>query len=738
MRLYRNLRSHLIGTAASVLLWGGGHASAQQPDPTPKPAAQSDSMDVVVTAQRRSEKLRDVPLSITAVTGVQLQEAGITNTLALTTTTPGLKMDRIGSNTLPAIRGVTTQLTAPGSDSNIAIYLDGVYQPSLGSNTFDLPDVDRIEVLKGPQGTLFGRNATGGAIQVLTRTPSYDPTGALTASYGNFDDRLITGFLSGPLIKDKVAGSLAGSYHKGDGYTHDLRTGGTLGAQDASLIRGKLRIDPTEDLTIGLTAFYVHHYDAANAYMSVLNGNSVGRLDPQAIIPTRPYDAATNSDLYVIAKSFGYSGTVEYGTPIGKLKSITAYNDYHVHGTTDGDATYQPNGGDILYDQTSDERSFTEEMTFASSLSGPLNFVVGGFFVNGNAAIDPLNLHLPTGVTQIYGYQSINAKAVFGELYFNLTDKISLIGGLRYSTERRSLSTGATRLGLPKPSLNYMGDKTWDSLTPRASIKYALTKRSNLYFTYSEGFKSGVYYTTALTPNPNGTQPFVNPEKIRSFEGGFKGNLTDSLSLNAAIYHYDYTDVQANAFTVVGGLPLSILQNAASAKINGIDLEATLRLSENFDIRAGLSILDAKYDDFPAAAIVTPRTNALGQITNTGNISTSFDASGKQMIRAPKYTLSTTANYTRDTDIGEFRLTGTLYYSDRIYYTFDNRISQPAYVTLDARASWSPLKSDWTIALYGRNLTDQEILSGTFITTLADAVTWAPPRTYGVEIGYRF
>ena len=709
--------------------------------------ATDDVADIVVTAQRRSELARDVPLSLTALTGDQLAAAGVTDTQSLTRLTPGLKMDRVGNFTLPAIRGVTTTVTGPAADANVAIYLDGIYQPSTTSNTFDLPDVERVEVLKGPQGTLFGRNATGGAIQVFTKEPSYIPTGAVTLSYGNYNDFVAKGFVSAPIIADKVALSVAGFYHRNDTYYRDVRPDGPgLDGADAWLVRAKLRLDLTEDLKVTLAGSYSNRKESTAIYGSALNGNTVARLlDPGAIIPTKPYDVAFNDAIAPQrVKSYDLSAKVALDLGGGTLTSLTAYNHFKLSNVIDADYAYTPNGVGVDYHVSTYDRYFSQEVNYASDLDGPLNFVMGAFYTKGEGAWSPLGVQTPAFAVSIYGTQKVESLAGFGEIYYDITDKLSVIGGLRYSWEKRQ-QIGNTLFGLdqPKPDvLTPVGQKSWKSATPRFSIRYAVADRSNVYFTYSQGFKSGVF-NTSNTSAPD----LANPEKIKAYEIGYKGRVTDSLTLDAAAFYYDYKDLQASVFTSLNGIPLSLLRNAATARIYGFEADASMRFSPAFDIRAAVSVLDAKYDSFTAASVNKPCTNipapgtacsTVGTPLNIGNTSVAYDASGQQMIRAPKFTASATANAHADVAGGSLDLSGTLYYSSRLFFTFDHRVSQPGYATLDARASWSPYGSGFTVAIFGKNLTDKTTIAGTFITEVADGVSWSPPRTYGVSVDYKF
>jgi iron complex outermembrane receptor protein len=743
--------------STSLVAVVAGSANAQD---TGGPAPAVSGGDIIVTAQRREERLRDVPLSISAFTGKQLQDAGINDTQALTSAVPGLKMDAVGGFTVPSIRGITTQVTSAGSDTNVAIYVDGVYLPSPNAGMFELPDIERIEVLKGPQGTLFGRNATGGAIQIVTREPSYDMAGNLTASYGNMNDFTAKGFVSVPLVADRAALSLAGYYEHNDGYLRSVQTGELVSPFRSRLLRGKLRLDPTDNLKIVLFAEWSARDDARTAFGVPLNGNTQGRTFPGTIIPPGdPYIVAQNPILPVISQNdhYGFGGTATLDTGAGILKSITSFGEYKAHGVNDADDSVQPAGVyGLLYDAYSTDRAFSEELSFASKLGGPINFVVGGYYIKGWGGWTPLNV-LDTFSVSIVSRQDYRAEALFGEVYYDLTDRLHLIGGLRYSHERRSLAGDlfiygtTTALASLSPTV---ANRSWNSATPRATIKFDVSPTANIYASYSKGFKSGIFQSSSFSVNPDGTLPLADPEKVDAYQIGFKGRVGDILDLDLALFHYDYKDVQINNYVCVPTSPapgapctnLSIVQNAAAARINGADIDATLRLNEMFSLRAGVSILDAKYTDFPNAPINDPQrsnydpiahTNT-GTVLNQGNVALIKDLGGYRMIRAPKFTLTLTPTITLPIGDDSLRLTGTLYHTSAISYTFDGRIQQKPYTTVDARLSYRFASPRLTVSAYGNNLSNVVRVASVFSTAAGDAVSYMKPRSYGVEASFDF
>lgn len=746
MKGFKRRKAVLFGCVASLAI----HSPPVHAQDAMGGASAPDSGEIIVTAQRREELARDVPLSLTVISGDSLTVAGINDTLALTSAVPGLKMDRVGNFTLPALRGVTTFVTGPGVDSNVAVYLDGIYQPSTLSNTFDLPDVERVEVAKGPQGTLFGRNATGGAIQVFTKQPDFDFSGMAAASYGNLDDLKIRGFVNIPVVNEVAALSVAGYYNTSNSYYQDLGRGGRSRGNDINLIRAKLLIQPTDRLTILLSGRRSDRDESASVVGSALNGNTVGKIiDTAPIVATEPFTTADNVRSFQRNLSKSASASIELEADSGTLKSLTGYGRYINKSAFSPSVTRAPNTGNgVIFAPRTEDEAFSQELTFASSLSGPLNYVVGAFYTKGKGAWFPLtvdanltSLGVARTYIDIFGVQRYEAWAGFGEVYWDLGERISLVGGLRYSWEERSQSSG---IGFaptndypsrgPVPNLTLLGKKSWTGLTPRASIRYKLTPTSNAYFTFSQGFKSGIFNTSAPSLNADGSLPAANPEKLTSYELGFKGRVAPGLNITAAGFYYDYKNVQVTSYrdVIINGepVPLSLLSNAATARVYGFEADVNWVAGDKFDMRVATSVLDAKYGDFRTADQLVP--------TGFGNTSIAFDASGRQMIRAPKLTLSGTANYHLNVANGQLDLSATVYHTSSISYQFNGRIRQPAYTTIDGRITWSPDDGRFTVAAFGKNLTDKTIIGGTFISTVSDMVSYAPPRTYGVEATVKF
>lgn len=682
--------------------------------------------EVIVTAQRRAERLQEVPIAITVQSGEQLEKAGVANLRDLPAVAPGVRIAGAGANTQPSIRGVQSQQTDPGNDPNVAVYIDGVYQANQVSNSFDLPDVQQIEVLKGPQGTLFGRNATGGAIRVFTLDPAFTTTGRVGIEYGRFSDVVAKGYLSGPLAGEKLAGSLSVFRQDSDGYHRDIVTGqDDVGGIESTVVRAKLLAKPTENLKLLLTLGYMDRWDGDTTPYATIGGNSIGRLFPGAIIADRPYEFASNGEDFLDSTVHLASLKADFDFAAGTLSSVTAYNKTDAYYTQDGDGSSL----DLLFYGLNElQKDFSQELIFSSEKRGRFSAVAGLFYYHADGRYDPLDvLGSFAGPVPIHVWskQVTEAYAVFGEVNFDLTERLSLTGGARYSDEKRT-AYGTFQFGPgPEPDMPRLGSKSWDSFTPRVSLRYRLLEDDHLYVTYSEGFKSGGFNIAAADPNP------FNPEELKAIEVGLKTSPVRRLSANLSAFYYDYTDQQV--MTVANNF--NITANAASSELYGLDADLVARVTDEFTLTAGLALLHAEYDRYPDAAVLEPLISAACRCGNTNAV---IDASGMKEPRSPQWTLGVTANYAHDFGFGPLELSATAYHSDEFYWDSNERIREPAYTTLSARASWQPRDSGLRVSLWGRNLTDERHSRAVFLLETYDGVSYARPRTYGVGVEYAF
>lgn len=681
--------------------------------------ASVDEDEIVVTAQRREERLQDVPLSVSAVSGEGLERAGIVDTRQLTQTMPNLVFSRASTTFQPTIRGVGTRNANVGDESNVSVYVDSVYQPVPASLNFDLLNVTRVEVLRGPQGTLFGRNSTGGLINIITPDPGHDASGRLVGRVGNFGEKSFQ-FYGTTGITDSLAVDLALQIYDDDGYIRDMVRGGYVGDREALSARTKLLFEPNDFFRAVLAATYTDVNDNSSSNGQPFRGNTVARATPPVpFIPTRPWESALDQVLYTSTLTKSLSLQTRFRFNGFDIETTSAVQGNDARSETDNDHTTRVIARSEV-DQSTD--NFSNELRILSTTDGALSWIAGVYLYEAVARGEPLR-SLSNGVQTsiLFSEQNTESWAVFGEANLNLSDRWRVIGGVRYTEEERDYEArNATTTTVPRQYGEF------DALTYRLSLQYRFADDGNVYFTYARGFKSGVFNGFA------GTVPaaaITRPEWIDSYEIGVKADPTSWLRLSAAAFHYDYSDIQQSARSSTSSLVL--LFNAASATVDGAELELSLRPIDNLEVRAYATYLDAIYDSFPTAQVFQPNPSG-------GNTAVSpFDASGKRMIRAPEYTLGVNFNYIHQTSVGDFALSGNVFHSGSYYWDFENRIEQPSYTLISGELSWEPADS-WRIALWGRNLSNEVVYSNVLTAAQGDVAGFERPRSYGVSLAWSF
>jgi iron complex outermembrane recepter protein len=707
---------HIHAVCCASFLSAPALAQSAAPPPSSSPAIG----EIVVTAQKRSERLSEVPLSITAVSAETLAAAGAKGTSDLTTLVPAMNFVTNGAFANPTIRGVGSTVVGAGADANVAFYIDGVYRPNQTANLTDLVDVDSINVLKGPQGTLFGRNATGGAITITTRKPSFDPVLELNASYGNFADTRFTGYASDKLAEG-LAASVSGIYENEQGYVYNLGTGHTVGALRTRGGRAKLLWEASPTVRFTLSGGYLDHSDPSSFEIAPLDGNAVYLSRPGVIAPQNARQVSLSFDPTIRSKTTDVSlrGEVDFG--FLTLTSISAYLHYSTASITDSDRVNLPILSASLPGK---ERTFSQEFDLVSR-PGRLQGFAGLFYYNDHGVL----------ATYVNGVGPLNrqdtwAFAPFGELDYKLTDKLTVIGGLRYNIENKDYTgvKGATRIH---------ASKTFYNLTPRASIKYAINPHNNLYATYSQGFKSGLFDTNSFSTN------VVKPEKITSYEVGYKYSRA-WISASIAGYYYQYKNIQFTALAPTG-TGLSFTYNAARARNYGIDGEINIQPTHDLTLRLGGSWIHARYTDFPNAIITEPKPGGAGNYVVplggvdpvTGLVNTD-GAKGKRVIRTPEFSGSATVTWRHEIQDGAaIDASATGFYSGTFYWNPQNRLKQPHYALLNGDIGFTFPGSRFRLSLWGKNLTNKLYQMYTADSALGDSVAYARPRTYGISAGFK-
>ncbi|HET9627915.1 MAG TPA: TonB-dependent receptor [Novosphingobium sp.] len=714
-------RAAMLGCVSLTAIGVCAPALAQQsPDVT-----SANAGDIVVTAQRRSERQVDVPLSLSVLGEKSLTSAGVTGVQAIQQITPGLQYSQTGILTQPTIRGIGTTGTNVGDSANVATYVDGVYQATMLGGLFELNNIDRIEVLKGPQGTLFGRNATGGAIQIYTREPQVETQFEASGGFGSYNDRWIKAYAT--TGSGDVSANVAAVYRQDDGYVHDIYRNARVGAHKTMNLTGKIKWEPSSQTKVILAGNVADLVD--NSVLTpyfVYNNSRSAYQDPTLPYARTPGTTALSLDPFNRVRQGGVSLTAQHDTGDVTIKSVSSYQHVSMRNLTDLD------GGPlaiqkIFYRNVSD--SYSEELTLASSGTRRFNWV-GGLFLFRDEADQPDYIINDTA----FLHSSVLTKAlgVFGEVNFQATDQLSIIAGLRYSLEDKKL----TSQGLAPLTQVYNLDKKWDSFTPRVSVRYALADRVNVYATYSQGFKSGAYNSSSVPSSLAAISP-VDPEKVTAYEAGLKMSR-NGVTFNAAVYHYDYTNIQVSAFVGAVGA-ITRLQNAAAAKITGVDGDVSFAVSDNLRLNASAAYSHARYTEFLGAIALTPSPtiNPINGAAN-GNVQTNVSATGNRMVRQPDYTLSFGANYTLPVGESKLELSGNTYFSGSFYWDAANTVKEPSYNVTNLRATWIWPGDHVRVSVIGNNVFNTKYNQAMAIATAGTRGVMARPATIAGELQVRF
>ncbi len=710
-------RAALAGLSAAALL--SAPAMAQE-----AAAAQNDDGGIdaiVVVARKREENVQTVPISMTAIKGEDLQERGIARVSDLVGNVPNLTQDG-GGAVLGAIgiRGIVSQTRNIGFDSGLGVYIDGVL--TVRPNGFDqeLPDIATLEVLRGPQGTLFGRNTTAGAINITTRKPDLEAFHAEgRAAIGNLDQREASVLLTGPLVPGKLGVKLAGSIASRDGYILNVVNNQKLNNLNRKALRGSLLWQPNEDVDVNLSGSWLKQAD--RLLLGQVADNTVGGLAGLPGFFADPYIVAQDAPSLQTRDIWTTNLNIDWRIGDYTVTSITAYGENKSQLIDDDDARPLPLSSSNFQDGAD---QFTQELRLASPSSGTFDYLIGLFYLRQDADADRRTTVVgPPGPAAFLGAIAslstlkTDAYAAFVSGDWRLAPGITISGGLRYNIETRKLNFRQTNSAfVPLPNLIARLDRTDKDLSGNLSVTWQLAETARVYASAARGFKSGGF-------NPDivgSTDISFGPEKVWSYEAGLKTDLLDrKLRVNAAAFYTDYKDLQVSALV---GAAFQI-RNAAAAKIKGFELEVTAKPIRAIELNFGAGYTDATYDDFPGCA---PATNC----------------AGNRLPFVPKLSLNAGAQANVPVAGGELTLRGDLSWRSSIYYEAanvpDGRL--PGYMLVNGRVAYSFANDRFTVALFGRNLFDKRYRDFSFYLAPFDQrmVRWAVPRTYGLELSTRF
>ncbi len=760
-------RSWLLASAAWIAFAGFAPAHAQDTPAAADPAAttEDDSTDeeVTVTARRREEALKDVPISVSTLSGKRLEETGSTDITALQTKTPNatVQIARGSSSTLISfIRGVGQQDPLWGFEPGVGLYVDDVYIARPQGAVLDIYDVQRIEVLRGPQGTLYGRNTIGGAIKYVTAKLGSEPELNLKTAYGSYNQIDVIASGSAPITDTFRVGGAFAMYNR-DGFGENLTTGAEHYNKDVIAGRVSAEFTPTDDLFFRLAADYVR--DKSNpkhGYREVQALDFLGNPIPGGAPLASVYDtrAGVGDDNNVVTRGVSFTGEWR-ASDFVTFKSITAYRDGHTETVIDFDG---------LPAAILDIPGIYSDHTFTQELQAQFNGdrwqgVAGIFYLNGTAdgAFDTI-LSQAGIVIGTSGSVETESWAIFGDFSYDITDDLHLsLGGrwtrdVKQGTVFRANYAGATRSpllgGTPRaPTLvrsNYTNERTFEQFTPRVSLSYDFNDSVTGYLSYSQGFKSGGFDMRGdaiLTP---ATVNGYAPELVDTYEAGLKGVLEGGkINFSTAFFYSEYDDRQVTTQVPVGASIASFVDNVASSTMWGWEFEGSIAISENFSANLGLGYIDAKFDEFtrfyPAGAI-NPIT---GTVVPPGGVTLNIaDLIVFQMT--PSFTMNLGFTWTQDLFGGELAITPMASYRSKMsMFEFPSAtLDQPGYWLYDAVVQWTAPEGNWKVGLLAKNLTDEEYRIGGYDFPQSAGVLfgnsvsgfYGPPRTFTLTVGVEF
>ncbi|WP_375402972.1 TonB-dependent receptor [uncultured Sphingomonas sp.] len=689
-------------------------------------AQRSDTLEeIVVTAQKRDENLQRVPIAITALPAARLESVGVTTTQNLAAALPGLQLLNVLNQLSPRIRGIGSSFASPGLESPVATYVDGVYYASGSDLVLDFADVSQVALLKGPQGTLFGRNATGGVLQITTRDTTDEFRATVLTSIDNYETWRSNAFISGRLAAG-VAASLSASYtRQGEGYGTNVATGNdTYKIDDSFSVRGKIRFEIGDRTTIRLQGDYSEHSGAQAPNFQTFPGRSSVFPSPQ---PRRKWDTNKFHDTVNEYQGGGASLTAAHEFGFATLTTISAFR----RSTPLAEFTNIPSATPTAIVRLDDiSEQFTQEIQLVSPSSGRFTWTIGAYYFDNTAVSDFTidnfgSFAVPFARLLFPARQETSSIAGFAQATYRLAESTRVTAGFRYTDEKREFA--AQSIGLSSATgarlvLFNSGDQKISFAKPawRLSLDQDLVEDILGYVSYNRGVKSGGFSVRAAA------NPAFNPEQLDAYEAGVKSELFGrKVRLNVGGFFYDYKNIQVPIYT---GTQTLIL-NGAEARIYGADVDVEARLTDRLRVNASANYLHSRFRDFPNAPFAVPRLGNQGAVLSTRS------AEGRTLPNSPSLTYTLGADYTIPSPIGEFSLNVNDSYNDGFFAEVDNILRQGSYHFIGASIRWQSPDTRYSVRLYVNNLLNEAVFSQALSANAAYLADYSnPPRIIGASV----
>ena len=729
--------------------------------------------EVIVTAQHREQNIQDVPISVTALGSDFIEEADIFDAATVAVNVPGFAFAEFApGQALMTFRGIGSADDGAGLDNSAATFLDGVYIGRLAGINFDLFDLERIEVLKGPQGALFGRNAIGGVVSVVTKKPTQEFGAKVGLTAGNEGILRYQGYVTGGLT-DSISAKLVVNHREHDGYTRNKLLNIDVNDEDQTSFRGQLRWEGERSDWVFSADTMEDDREGVGRY-PLVNGNFDYVGTAERLGANRDHTSASPIEGFTERDNTGFAlqGDIEFDS--GTLTTITGLRN--VESSWEMPSVGAPLGGgddlengvygaDVIDDIEEDIDTFSQELRWTSNMDGAFNYVAGlYYFTEDTDRQEQFRIDVNTvGTGQfVSGNEWTNTEnettsyAIYGQGYYDFNDQWTLTIGARYTEDERDYEASAANCGLSDDEITSAGvslsacrftglnndingnrvdgslgivaeafvvpaDETWDNFSPMASLQYRPNDDMMLFATISTGYKAGGFAGSQGVAVAADTP--VDEEEVINYELGFKGDLFDNqFRLNATVFYMDYTDLQIVRFGPVPGSEFGTFQttNVGEADIYGLEMDFIWQITENFQLSGNYGYLDTEADD-----LVIPDVG---------------DFSGSELRQAPENTYSIVGVYTLPTDIGDFDFRAQYIGSDEQHFDYptqDETVSE-SHEELDLSARWTSPEQRYQVSLWVKNATDEAYAQHAYRIGPGSIGAWNAPRTYGVTGTWEF
>jgi iron complex outermembrane recepter protein len=735
-------------------------AGAQQPPQSVTPPAAGDQSnvdmgieDIVVTAQRREENLQRVPIAVSAIKGEVLEMRGIEQVADLARATPALDFGKASGILQPVLRGLGNLSTPIGNESSIALYVDGVFYSRLPTAGLDLNNIERVEVLRGPQGTLFGRNSSGGVIQIVTKDASFEPSMSGQLSYGRLNIIQGSAYGTAGISKNIAVDISVSGRSQDDGFGRNVTTGGRSGYEEYFGTRTNILFKPSDQTSIRLGGFHTVNYTDtdANTFPGTTRGYESLPL-PSAPLPALGFwDKDTNYDIGVKGEQNGASLHIRQALGNITLSSITAYSRTTTKTKDHFDSDFGARDDANAY-FSGYLNLFTQEIQLSSADDGPLDWTGGLYYYHTKARYNAIEFRSPSGnalpptvqpggvASFVAGIDSNSRQiarsyAAYGQATYEIADGLKFTGGVRFTHDKTSAEGSillgvVTRVAAGLVPLQLAGASAHvkdDRVTYRAALSYDLTRDTMIYVSHSTGYKAAVFNLLLYNPSP------AAAERVSAYEAGIKTKMLENhVRLNAAAFWYDIRNPQVQI-----GIGTNLLfSNAPKAQIKGLEAEAEILVADGLTLRINGSYLDAQYRDYPNAVCTPENPNPpFGRVRPF----VLCDAAGNRLPRASKFTGAVGVQFKQPTEVGEFLASVDLNHNSGYFFFPSNDLHQKAYDLLEAQITYKP-NDNFSFKIWGKNLTNTKYAYRAFEQAgpVGSPYTAAEPQTYGVTLGFDF